>query len=298
MAKIDKLTPEQEARFGEFRDKWIKIGLSCDPVDLETCRPFVDKAYQAGGLKPPKDLYLCDSPIHAARKYCELEGIKPTKSNMDTALSHQIYGSHEAGWLSFYDYMAQVVKVPGTELLDGLIGLAMNCGWWAPYEEAAILQHRHTQLHRDDQGRLHNEAGPAVAYRDNFAVYAIHNVRVTQQIVEHPESLTIQQIKGETNAEVRRIMRERYGDGRYLMDIGAKIEHTDSIASDKLAPRSTGSIMRALMIDDENNKWLVGSDGSTARVYHMRVPNRVKTCAEAHAAISGGMNTDRIVLEV
>lgn len=29
MKKIEKLTPEQEAKMAEWRDKWIKIGLNC-----------------------------------------------------------------------------------------------------------------------------------------------------------------------------------------------------------------------------------------------------------------------------
>ena len=36
VARIDTLTPEQESRFAEWRDKWIAIGLSTDRV-MDPC---------------------------------------------------------------------------------------------------------------------------------------------------------------------------------------------------------------------------------------------------------------------
>jgi hypothetical protein len=31
---IESLTPEQEAKFPEYVEKWTKIGLNCDPCDF------------------------------------------------------------------------------------------------------------------------------------------------------------------------------------------------------------------------------------------------------------------------
>ena len=41
-----------------------------------------------------------------------------------------------------------------------------------------------------------------------------------------PDSITVGEIQAETNAEIRRIMIERYGLSRYLEDAGAKIIHS------------------------------------------------------------------------
>ena len=86
-------------------------------------------------------------------------------------------------------------------------------------------------------------------------------------------------------------MREVYGDSRYLTDIGAKIVDMDSVATDALSP-GANSIQRALFEDDEGQRFLIGSDGSTSRVYTMQVPETCETCEEAHAALSGLKESD------
>ena len=71
--------------------------------------------------------------------------------------------------------------------------------------------------------RLHNSTGPAVAFRDGWGVYAVHGVRVPADIIERPGSITVQRIEAEANAEVRRVMIDRYGSARYVQDSGARI---------------------------------------------------------------------------
>ena len=125
-----------------------------------------------------------------------------------------------------------------------------------------------------------------------------HGVRVPEHVIMQPETITLDQIKAEKNAEVRRIMRERYGDGRYLAEIGAKVIDTDSVPTDALAPRA-GSITRALIEDDDGLRFLVGSDGSTARVYYMECDNRnpPATCVQAYEQLNNGLKQSQCILE-
>ena len=64
--KLENLTPEQQAQLPIWRDKWIAIGLSCDPCDLAKSIPAVNEAYKAANLEPPKHILLCDSPMSGA----------------------------------------------------------------------------------------------------------------------------------------------------------------------------------------------------------------------------------------
>ena len=138
------------------------------------------------------------------------------------------YGQHDASWLAFYDWFSNVC---GLEICNKLRGLNLlaECGWWWPFAGAVILTERPNTLLRDDRGRLHNTTGAAVGYPDGFALYAVHGVRVAADIITNHESITIERIAGESNAEVRRVMIERYGVARYLMDSGATIVNHDGV---------------------------------------------------------------------
>jgi hypothetical protein len=121
-------------------------------------------------------------------------------------------------------------------------------------------------------------------------LYFWHGILVPEHVVMRPEEITLAEIKSESNAEVRRIMRERYGEGRYLADTHAKLLDAD------YEGYPLGAAPRALLADDEYQRILVGTDGSTSRVYYMPMPDEVevKTCREAHEALCG-FSEERII---
>ena len=89
--------------------------------------------------------------------------------------------------------------------------------WW-PHRRFVIVCDRPSAIHREQVSprgwgshRLHNDSGPAVAFRDGWGVWAIHGVRLTEQIVMRPETLTPADIMAINNAEVRRVAIERFG---------------------------------------------------------------------------------------
>ncbi len=95
------------------------------------------------------------------------------------------YGSHDAGWLSFFDFFKSECHIKGLEKLDGLFELSQNCGWWWPFNGLAILTERPIEIHMKDK-KLHREGGPAILYKDGFSVYALNGVRVLKEIAETP----------------------------------------------------------------------------------------------------------------
>ena len=60
--KIEALTPEQEARLPEFREKWRAIAMSTEPADRSRTEEAIERAYQCAGFKPPKRVVWGDSP--------------------------------------------------------------------------------------------------------------------------------------------------------------------------------------------------------------------------------------------
>jgi hypothetical protein len=62
MARIEQLTPEEEALLPIVRDEWLKIGLATGPTDREVAQAAIADAYRQAGLAPPKRWIWLASP--------------------------------------------------------------------------------------------------------------------------------------------------------------------------------------------------------------------------------------------
>lgn len=58
-------------------------------------------------------------------------------------------------------------------------------------------------------------------------LYYWHGVEMPSWVIEQPEQITIQKIDAEQNAEVRRVMLERFGVDRYCLDSNATLVDDD-----------------------------------------------------------------------
>ena len=190
-----------------------------------------------------------------------------------------VYGSHDAGWLSFYAFFRDVVGLAGeTDRATGLMDLARCAGWAIPHERVCWISERHHILRRDDRGRIHCEDGPAIAYPDGWAIYAVHGVRVPEYVIERPEEISPAKIDGEKNSEIRRVMLDRFGPGRYLRDTGTQAIHSDDFGS--LYRREVPGDEPLVMVRVTNST--PEPDGSR-RDYWLRVPPTISRAREAVA---------------
>ncbi|MFF6958260.1 DUF6745 domain-containing protein [Streptomyces sp. NPDC008317] len=182
-----------------------------------------------------------------------------------------VLGQHEAAWLCAFDTQE------GSPL-DGLAAVARSAGWWWPYERVAIVCERPAELHRDEAGRLDRADGPALAFPDGFALHAWRGMPVPAEFLRELSTLTPERIRGEENAELRRVMLEHYGYDRYLTESGAVPVHRDE----------TGILWRIALTGDEDVTMVevVNStpepDG-TSRTYWLRVPPGTSTAKEGVA---------------
>lgn len=107
--------------------------------------------------------------------------------------------------------------------------MARSGCWWFAHWDFLMACDPWAQVHQEtlgDQGRRrqpHRVDGAAISWADGWAVHALHGHQVPAWIIEQPERLTPQAIESERNAEVRRLMIERYGWARYMADGGAEV---------------------------------------------------------------------------
>lgn len=127
--------------------------------------------------------------------------------------------------LAWFDFLGRL-GIDVSEFAPSF-GLAKSCGWAVLFWEWAFICARPECIHCDDRGRPHCETGAAIRYPDGFSIFAIHGVRVPERIIVAPKSITTAEIESEANAEVRRVMIQRYGTGRYLLDSQTEEIHRD-----------------------------------------------------------------------
>ena len=199
-------------------------------------------------------------------------------------------GNQWSAWVSYLSFFREVAKLDiDYSKFIHYEKAAIHGGPRVMHREFCIVSDRPRTLKVDEQNRPHCEDGPFCEWSDGFRLYSIHGVRVPQWVVERPSEITAEKCDAEGNAEVRRIMIERIGVGKYLSESGAKLVDMDSLTL-------VGSAPRALVEDKRGEKWLVGTDGSTKRVYFMPVDPASKTCKEAHESICG-FSEDLLIAE-
>jgi len=176
-----------------------------------------------------------------------------------------LWGQHDAGWLAWLDTFGRLGI--DTSLAAGLIGVGRNAGWWWAFRDAVILTERPLVLRRDERGRLHREDGPAIVYPDGFGIWAWHGVRVSADIIEYPDTITVEAIDAEANAEIARVMVERYGLDRFLRDGKAKAVGRDDWGTLWRRPMKGADPLVLVEVLNSTPE----PDGST-KTYFLRVP--------------------------
>lgn len=201
----------------------------------------------------------------------DLAGDRREESRVRLLLLDATLGQHDAAWLCAFD-------PDEASPLAGLAAVARHAGWWWPYEKVAVVSERPSSLHRDEAGRLDRGDGPALRYGDGFELYAWRGMPVPSTFLDELTALTPERIRGEENAELRRVMLEHYGYDRYLDESGAVPVHRDE----------TGVLWRVELAGDEDVVMVevVNStpepDG-TNRTYWLRVPPTTRTAREGVA---------------
>jgi len=151
------------------------------------------------------------------------------------------------------------------------------------YEGIAFVCEYPVHSRLDPEHRFHDETDAALKFGDEFHAHFWHGRRVTREIIESPETITVELIEREKNVETRSILIERYGLERFLVDSGAK----------KVSEDECGVLYRKIFqsVDMMNDEALVvvmvnnstpEPDG-THKQYFLRVPPNVRTAREAVA---------------
>jgi len=148
------------------------------------------------------------------------------RASVGASVRGSVRGQHEAGWLSHYDYFAEVVGLEEeTSKLAGIIELAKTCGWIIPYKNVCYASDKMTVCELDDNNVIHCETGPAIAYADDLEIYAWHGTVVPKRWIEG--SPDVKEVLKTDNMEVRAAGMHIIGWANLLTFLDAKLIDSD-----------------------------------------------------------------------
>ncbi len=197
-------------------------------------------------------------------------------------IGDQIYGFMDAECLSFYDFYHQELNIDCSEL-QGLWDLAQHCGWWTPYKEAIIFQHRPEVISLVN-GLLHKDGGgPAIRYRGGLIpIWALHGVRVPQWLAEtSAEDIDPRKLLKIDNAQVRAEFVRKVGIERICYSLKAKVLDSKVI---EIGGQQHSYELLGLPIDGELYHYLKMQNPSVPELWHVEgVPQE---CLTVYAALN------------
>ncbi|GAA0768646.1 DUF6745 domain-containing protein [Brevundimonas olei] len=107
--------------------------------------------------------------------------------------------------------------------LDDHLIVCRSIGWWYPFNDFCILTDRPEHLSRDAEGRLHNETGASLRYRDGTGLHAWHGTRVPAHWIEQKDSVDPSEIIKAANVEQRAAGAAILGWPRMLSVLKARV---------------------------------------------------------------------------
>jgi len=308
MTKIMKLTKEQEARFPEFVDKWVKIGLSTEPSNREKSEKAIRGLYGLAKLKEPKVIWL-PCPLSAAMSAVAYATIRAKQSihknqkniSVDRAVDSAVYSAvgsavgsavdravgsavgsagmayfggslWNAGYSAWADYFNEVLSI---SIDRNFLDMTENCGFYWTLDDVCFASERPSKIKLDDQGRLHCEDGLSIQYPSRWGLFHWHGTQVPGEWIMDRNSLNAKKALTWENIEQRRSACEILTWAKVLDELKAKVIDADE-------DEEIGELVEVEIPDIGKERFLRVICG-TGRKFAIPVPPNMKTALAANA---------------
>lgn len=292
-----------------------KGAMRTSTIDKDKATVCINNLYTSYGEEKPKKIVFCKSPMDVIKRVKALFKKNNEKFDRDEEICNFVLGNMDTPWVAFWSFVVAErdvinkaileanVKLEGKDKLEeiedfsrdvkitSVLEASKELHWYLLYDGVALVSDFPEWFSLDDQDRLHSDEKPAFGYRDGSKQYSSHNVVMPKWVFEQPEKLTMKKIAKEKNAEVRRVMMNRYGREKLLSE--AKLIHQDE----------WGNLYHIEQIKDvDGNHYAYvdvpnatpEKDGSIKR-YFLRVNPVFKTAREAVASLSPIENFSPVV---
>jgi hypothetical protein len=134
------------------------------------------------------------------------------------------YGNQYSAYVAFLSFFRHVAKLDiDYSKFEHYENATIHGGVRFMHEKFCIISDRPEILTVDKDNKPHNDNGPFCKYRDGTAMWALHGIRVPQELVETPsEKLDARDWIKEENADWRRIAFQKIGIRKVIEQLGAE----------------------------------------------------------------------------
>ena len=276
---IKSLTKEQEKQLVVYKEKWLKLAFATTTdhrIDRNKVELAVNALYDKVLKLSPPTIIFVSSPtqlFEEVKKEFERRSLT-YNSNIE---SNVICGTYEANWVSTYDYITNVLNVQ-IDNIQYFLDLVECTGIGLYFEDCCFVSERLVHFRCDNDFRLHDLEGPAVEYEDGTKKYFVHGIQVDEYVIMEPEKITVQDILGEQNIEIRRLKIDQYGADKFVIDSGGKLIDSSSFGELFLTHLDGDEDICVVRVINSTSE----PDG-TFKKYLLRVPPNITTAKEAVA---------------
>lgn len=300
MKKITKLTPDQEARFPEFVRKWIDIGLSTVPADRPRAEAAIAGLYKLANLKEPRVIWL-PCPISAALSAVCYAAIiqhrlvaKPkgaVDSAVRSAVRSAVYSAvrdggraffggsiWNAGYSAWADYFNEVCAIA---IDRNFLEMTQSCGFYWTLDGICFASERSSEIHLDDQGRLHCEAGMSIKYAGTgWGLFHWHGTQIPAEWIIDRDNLKPAHVLKCANIEQRRAGCEMLGWAHILKQLNAR-------TIDRDADPEIGELVEVSLPDLATPAKFLRVRCGTGREFAIGIPPNINKALDAQAWMIG-----------
>ena len=229
MLKITSLTPEQEQKMIEYRDRVLNKVFNYElknPDSRETER-LMKELYKMCGLSEPEVL-IVDSPL-ACQIAANTHGKKSTPKKLDYFEFGGYINSGDLGWLTFYSFFnKEVGLIPEfAEKIEFLIKCCESSFIQIQLDGMCIVSKYPTFISRNSNNDLHNTSKAAIQFADGYGQHYVNGRFIEPEIFEDSQTLegAKKQFFATDNEDIKAcvitIVKENFGNQGVLDMLGA-----------------------------------------------------------------------------
>jgi hypothetical protein len=200
---------------------YIQHTITVRDTDEAKAEAAIERLYRALGHEVQKAIWF-DSPVALVKFLAESMKCKPSE-----AARYYCDGQFSAWWFARFEFAIKYVKGYNEEreLTEAMVDVGRECAGYILCKEAVLLARHPIEIHVNPEHRPHNEDGASILYRDGSGIYCVNGRRVPKKWIMNKDKLSPKDVDDETNAELRVILLQLYGMGRYIADSKSELVH-------------------------------------------------------------------------